>query len=155
RMRPRIPAVAILSLSLVIPTAGCAQVHLAKTPIATVRASLPNGPGIAPGENSPLVLTFAQPNSTVLLTRRKGRATVHWQDSSIHDTVAGVGGKGVQRGPADPRNSEGKVAHVAVAVPGHPGVETDLDIPIRSNYAFTANFYGVNGAPGNRRRKWD
>jgi hypothetical protein len=48
----------------------------------------------------------------------------------------------------DPRISDGKVGHVTVTVPSHPGVSTDLDIPFRYDIAFVSNFSGGPGTSG-------
>lgn len=43
---------------------------------------------------------------------------------------------------ADPRVSEGKVAHVHIVVTAHPDIATDLDIPVRYDVPFVAKFSG-------------
>ena len=44
------------------------KVYLEKIPVSSIEASLPKGPGIAPGQKSPLVVTVKQPDGKVLLT---------------------------------------------------------------------------------------
>jgi hypothetical protein len=121
------------------------KVYLAKTPVASIQASLPNGPGIAPGEKSPLVVTVTEPDGKVLQTEGKGGGKVMWKDLTVTATVATVNQKGILTLPHDPRKSEGQVVHVTVAVPSHPDIRAELDIPVRYNYKFVSNF---NGAPG-------
>lgn len=41
------------------------KVYLDKTPVAAIQASLPKGPGIAPGEKSPLVVTLTEPDGKI------------------------------------------------------------------------------------------
>src|ERR1700760_3836215 len=48
------------------------RVYLEKTPIASIAASLPQGPAIAPGEKSPLVVVVTQPDGKILQTEGKG-----------------------------------------------------------------------------------
>ena len=56
--------------------AGCAslkvkmgwKVYLAQTPVASISAKLPKGPGIAPGQKSPLIVSMVEPDGKVLLT---------------------------------------------------------------------------------------
>ena len=38
------------------------RVYLAKTEVSSMQPKLPNGPAIAPGEKSPLVVQFPQPD---------------------------------------------------------------------------------------------
>jgi hypothetical protein len=42
-------------------------------PIASIQASLPKGPGIAPGEKSPLVVVVTEPDGKVLVTEGQGQ----------------------------------------------------------------------------------
>ena len=71
-----------------------------------------------------------------------------WKDLTVTPSVVTVNQKGVVSLPKDPRISDGKLAHVTVAVPSHPGISAELDIPVRYNYAFTSNFSGSPGASG-------
>jgi hypothetical protein len=124
------------------------KVYLDKTPIATIAASLPKGPGIAPGEKSPLVLVVTEPDGKVLQTEGAGHGKVLWKDLHVTATVVTANQKGVVSLPHDPRKSEGKVGHVTITVPSHPDLRAELDIPVRYNYAFTSNFSGSSGSSG-------
>src|SRR5262249_9720310 len=48
----------------------------------------------------------------------------------------------------DPRVSEGKEALVRITVVGHPDVTTDLNVPLRYDTAFAADFSGKPGLDG-------
>jgi len=124
------------------------KVYLAKTPIASIKVSLPNGPGIAPGEKSPLVVVVTEPDAKVLQTEGKGGGKVMWKDLQVTASVAVANQKGILSLPKDPRKSEGKVPHVTITVPSHPDIHTELDIPVRYNYNFTSNFSGSSGSSG-------
>ena len=124
------------------------RVYLDKTPIAAIAASLPNGPGIAPGEKSPLVVVVTEPDGKVLQTEGKGGGKVLWKDLKVTATVVAANSKGIVSLPRDPRISDGKVAHVIITVPSHPDLRTELDIPVRYNYKFTSNFSGSSGFSG-------
>jgi hypothetical protein len=50
--------------------------------------------------------------------------------------------------PADPSLSEGKEGRVRVTLVGHPDVTTELDIPVRYDIAYQANFSGADGMNG-------
>ena len=124
------------------------KVYLDKTPITSIAASLPKGPGIAPGEKSPLVLVVTEPDGKVLQTEGAGHGKVLWKDLHVAATVVTANQKGVVSLPHDPRKSEGKVGHVTITVPSHPDLRAELDIPVRYNYAFTSNFSGSSGSSG-------
>jgi hypothetical protein len=48
----------------------------------------------------------------------------------------------------DPRTSDGKMGHLAITVPSHPGLTAELDVPIRYDYPFVSNFSGTGGTSG-------
>jgi hypothetical protein len=50
--------------------------------------------------------------------------------------------------PADPRKSEGLVPHLKITVKGHPGIAAEIDIPVRYDVRFVANFSGAAGSDG-------
>jgi len=147
---------ACLSIGLLLTTAGCTsvkvklgwKVYLAQTPVASLDAKLPKGPGIAPGQNSPLVVTVMEPNGKVLQTEGAGGGKVMWRDLQVTASVVTVNDKGVVSLAKDPRVSDGKTGHVAITIPSHPGMRADLDIPFRYDIAFTADFSGGRGMDG-------
>jgi hypothetical protein len=147
---------AFFGLASLLALSGCTpmkvklgwKVYLAKTPIASIEASLPKGPGIAPGEKSPLVVTAIQPDGKVLVTEGKGKGKVLWNDLAVTATVVTANKKGIISLPKDPRISDGKVGHLTVTVPSHPDLRAELDIPLRYDYAFVSNFSGSPGSSG-------
>lgn len=149
-------ATALLPASCLIFLSACAslQVHLGmkvyldRTPVNSIQASLPKGPGIAPGQKSPLVVTFSQPNGKILTTEGAGEGKVMWGDLQLTSTVVTVNKKGVISLPRDPRASDGKVPHVTITVPSHPDLRAELDIPIRYDEKYVANFSGSRGSDG-------
>jgi hypothetical protein len=124
------------------------RVYLANTPVSSMQASLPNGPAIAPGEKSPLVVQFIQPDGKILVTEGKGKGKVLWADITVAPTVVTTNNKGIVSLAHDPRVSDGKTAHVTITVPSHPDLHADLDIPITYDYNFVANFSGAPGSDG-------
>jgi hypothetical protein len=147
---------ACLSSVVLLALSGCAslQVHLGmkvylnKTPIASMKASVAKGPGIGPGEKLGLVALFIQPDGKVLQTEGAGQGKVMWKDLKVTATVAVVNQKGIVSLPKDPRISDGKVPHVSITVPSHPDLNADLDIPVRYDEKYTANFSGSPGPSG-------
>jgi hypothetical protein len=124
------------------------KVYLAQTPVASIDVKLPKGPGIAPGQKSPLVVTVAEPDGKILLTEGQGGGKVMWKDLQVTASVVTVNNKGVISLAKDPRVSDGKTGHVTVTAPSHPGMQADLDIPFRYDIAFAANFSGAKGMDG-------
>ncbi|HTC95338.1 MAG TPA: hypothetical protein VK699_17970 [Terriglobales bacterium] len=124
------------------------KVYLDKIPITSMQASLPQASGIAPGEKSPLVVTVTEPNGGALVTEGKGHGKILWKDLKATATVAMVNKKGIVSLPADPRISDGKLPHVTITAPSHPGIQAEIDIPVRYDYNYTANFFGSSGSSG-------
>jgi hypothetical protein len=58
------------------------RVEIAKLPVASMDARLVGDPGVAPGEKSPLIVTFTQPDGTVLTTEGAGEGKVRWRTCS-------------------------------------------------------------------------
>jgi hypothetical protein len=142
-----VPCAALLAMT------GCAvfqhRVDLKKIPVASIQASQANGPGIAPGDKSPLVVTVIQPDGKQLTTEGKGHGPVRWKDLTVNSTVASANTKGVLALSSDPRSSEGKLPHVTIAVPSHPDVKpAELDVPLRYDRKYSASFSGASGSSG-------
>jgi hypothetical protein len=87
--------VAGLGMAAMLALSGCAavqvklgmKVYLAKTPITSIDVGQPKGPGIGPGQSSPLVVEFTQPDGKVLQTEGAGKGKVLWQDFVVTPTV--------------------------------------------------------------------
>jgi hypothetical protein len=148
---------ACLGAALLLALSGCTsmkvhlgmKVYLAKTPVASIAVNLPNGPGIAPGEKSALVVVVTETDGKTIQTEGAGKGKVMWKDLTVTATVATVNQKGVLTLPKDPRISDGKLAHVSITVPSHPDIHiAELDIPVRYNYAFVSNYSGSAGSSG-------
>jgi hypothetical protein len=124
------------------------RIYLATTSVASIEASLPKGPAIAPGEKLALVAQFTEPDGTVLVTEGKGKGKVLWSDIKVTPMVVTADQKGHVTLARDPRVSDGKVAHVTITVPSHPNLRAELDIPITYDYNFSSNFSGSSGSSG-------
>jgi hypothetical protein len=151
----KVPHVLILTISL-LALGGCTavkvklglRVRLEKLPVSSMQVSLPNGPAIAPGEKSPLIARFTQPDGKILVTEGAGKGKVLWQDIAITPTVVTADKKGNITLAHDPRKSDGKTGHVVVTVPSHPDLHAEFDVPITYDYNFIANFNGAAGSDG-------
>jgi|CZLA01.1.fsa_nt_gi hypothetical protein len=147
---------ACLAVAFLFALIGCTpikvklgmKVYLDKTPIVSIAASLPKGPGVAPGEKSPLVVVVTEPDGKVLQTEGAGKGKVLWKDLTVTATVVTASQKGVVSLRHDPRISEGKLGHVTITVPSHPDLRAELDIPVRYDYGFVSNFSGSSGSSG-------
>lgn len=69
-------------------------------PFSSIAVSLPNGPGIAPGEKSPLIVMVTEPDGKVLRTEGKGGGKVLWKDLTITAGVVAANPKGIVSFPA-------------------------------------------------------
>jgi hypothetical protein len=126
-----------------------AKVDLTQTPVASVEASLPKGPAIAPGKKSPLVVKLTKTDGTVLTTEGEGKGKVQWKDLAVKALVVDVNNKGVVSVPKDPRVSDGRTGLVTVSVPSHPEVRpAELGIAFRYDLRFTVNLSGADGMKG-------
>jgi hypothetical protein len=143
----------LFSSAAMLALSGCAvfqhRVDLKKVPIVSIQAAQANGPGIAPGDKSPLIVTVVQPDGKTLTTEGKGHGTVRWKDLTVASTVASVNTKGVLALSSDPRSSEGQLPHVSVSVPSHPDVHAaELEVPLRYDRNYSATFSGARGSSG-------
>ena len=141
---------------------GCAAVqvrlgmktYLNKIPVTSMEAKLAKGTAIAPGEKLPLVVSFTDPNGKVWVTEGEGHGKILWKDITVTPDVVTANKKGIVSLPSDPRLSDGKAAHVAITVPSHPDMHSEIDIPVRydSNYSFR-----VSGSSGSRHewQRWN
>lgn len=69
------------------------RASLAKIPVTSMDADLPKDPGVAPGEKSPLVVTFMASDGSVWVTEGKGKGKILWKDLAITATVVSVNKK--------------------------------------------------------------
>jgi len=149
-----------LSVSMVLASllalSGCAPVqvrlgmktYLDKIPVTSMEAKLAKGAAIAPGEKLPLVVSFTDPDAKLWVTEGEGHGKILWKDITVAPTVVTVNKKGIVSLPSDPRISDGKTAHVAITVPSHPGMHSEIDIPIRYDYSYSFRIAGSSGSSG-------
>jgi hypothetical protein len=148
--------VACLGLASLILLCGCSRlrvklglrVDLTQIPVTSMEASLPSGSAIAPGEKSPLVVTFTDSTGKVWVTEGKGKGKVQWNDLTVTTTVVTMKKKGVLSLSHDPRVSDGKIGHITITAPSHPTLRADLDIPLSYAFPFVASYSGRSGLDG-------
>lgn len=150
-----IPA-ACLGVAAMLVLSGCtrlqvrlgSKVHLDAIPVKSMEVRLAKGQGIVPGQKSPLVVVITQADGKVLQTEGAGEGKVLWSELKVAATVVTANKKGVVSLPRDPRISDGKMPHVTITMPSHPDIRAELDIPVRYDYKFAANFSGGSGTSG-------
>jgi len=147
---------AACALAVLFAAAGCSgmkvkvgmKVPLNQTTVSAIQVSLPKGPAMAPGEHSPLLVQLTQPDGKVLVTEGVSQGKVMWKDLRVDADIVTASDNGMLILNADPRVSEDQIPHVTVTVPSHPGLRADLDIPLRYDFKYTANFSGSNVIDG-------
>jgi hypothetical protein len=147
---------AFIASASVLALAGCAavqvhlgmKVYLSKIPVSSIDVRQEMAPGIVPGQKSSLIATISETNGKTLKTEGAGHGKVMWRDLAVTPTIVAVNKRGVLSLRHDPRATEGKLPHVTVAIPSHPGLHADLDVSLRYDYAFSVNFSGVSGTSG-------
>lgn len=144
------------------PLSGCSSVavflglriRLDKLPVTAVSASLVNGrsgapvTALAPGQSAQLVVVATTQDGKQYPTVGAGKGKVAFDNYTITSTIVQTSKKGKVSLAADPRVSEGKVAHLHIAATAHPDITADLDIPFRYDVPFVANFSGADGTTG-------
>lgn len=129
------------------------RVRLDKLQVTAVSASVVTRKGgavsaLGPGQSARLVLVATTQDGKQFATVGAGRGKVAFDNYTITATVVTVGKRGKISLAADPRISEGKVAHLHIIPTAHPEVSADLDIPVRYDIPFVANYSGSDGSSG-------
>jgi hypothetical protein len=145
-----------------VALAGCSslavwlglRVRLDKLPVTSVSASMVSkrgGPAVSalgPGQSARLVLVATTQDGKQFATVGAGSGKVAFDNYTIEPTIVAVSKRGAVSLSSDPRVSEGKVAHLHIITTAHPEIVTDLDIPVRYDIPFVANFSGADGWNG-------
>jgi hypothetical protein len=130
------------------------RVRLDKLPVTSIAASMVSkrgGPAVSalgPGQSARLVLVATTQDGKQFATVGAGNGKVAFDNYTIESTIVAVSKRGVVSLSSDPRVSEGKVAHLHIITTAHPEVVTDLDISVRYDIPFVANFSGSDGWNG-------
>ena len=129
------------------------RIRLDKLPITAISASLVDKQGTAvaalsPGESARLVVIAMASDGKQYASVGAGHGKVALDNYTIAATTVTVNSRGAVSLSPDPRLSEGKVGHLHIVPVAKPGVAADLDIPVRYDVAFSANFSGADGTNG-------
>jgi len=153
--------VAILVTGLVA-LSGCTELavrlglrtRLDNVPVSSVSAALVSEhdhtpvDALGPGQSAGLVIVAVGPKGEKFVTAGAGRGKVLLDSYLIDASIVTINKNGRGSLPADPSLSEGKAGRVRITLVGQPGVTTELDIPVRYDIAYRANFSGAEGIEG-------
>ena len=148
-------AAAALTFACLVSSSGCESIEvglgfrtrLDKLPVTALSAALSPGPALGPGMSAKLVIT-ATVNDKPLATVGAGQGTVLFDSFTYEARIASVTKDGVVSLPADPRLSDGLMPHLRIVPIGHPGIAAELDVPVRYDLRFVADFSGRPGSHG-------
>jgi hypothetical protein len=116
--------------------------------VTSITASLADPDGIGPGQSTRLIIVANTLEGKQLVTVGPGHGRVLFSSFTYSSIVANVGKRGIVSLPDDPRVTEGKTPRIHIATIGHPAVVADLDVPVRYDVPFQADFSGHDGADG-------
>jgi hypothetical protein len=153
--------VAILVTGLVA-LSGCTELavrlglrtRLDNVPVSSVSAALVSEHdhtpvnALGPGQSAALVIVAIDPKGEKFVTSGAGGGKVLLDSYVIGASIVTVNGHGRVSLPVDPSLSEGKEGRLRITLVGHPDVTTELDIPVRYDIAYQANFSGADGMNG-------
>ena len=148
-------AAALLAPSL-LALSGCASIEvglglrtrLNDVPVTALSASLSFAQALGPGQSARLVIVATTAGGKQLVTVGPGHGDVLFDSFTFDTHIVQVNEKGVVTMPADPRLSDGQTPHLRIKVVGHPDVTADLDVPLRYDVSYTADFSGKAGSNG-------
>lgn len=152
----RIRTSAFLALLPAALLAGCTalkvkmgtRMNIAALPLTSMDVRLADGRGVAPGKKGRLIATFTAPGNKVWRTEGAGGGAIMWRDLNVSSTVVSANTGGEVSLPSDPRLSDGRTGHVVVTVPSHAELRAELNVPLRYDQRYYADFSGFNGADG-------
>jgi hypothetical protein len=155
-MTRRLARTLLLVAPLVAMLSGCTSIELAlgvrtrldSVPISSLSGSLSPGPALAPGQSARLIIVATTTDGKQLLTVGAGHGEVLFDSFDFSASLVTVDRDGVVTVPADPRITDGYTPRIRVLAQGHPGVWTDVQVPLRYDIAYRANFSGQAGASG-------
>ena len=130
------------------------RVRLDSVPVTTVSASLVSKrdgsvvSALGPGQSAQLVLVATTQDGKQFATAGAGKGKVSFDNYTIQATIVQIGKGGAVSLSSDPRESDGKVPHLRIIPTAHPDVIAELDVPVRHDIPFVANFSGADGANG-------
>lgn len=129
------------------------RVRLDKIPVTALSVSLVDKHGapvtaLGPGQSARLVVVATASDGKKYPSVGAGHGKVALYNYTIAAAVVSLGSRDTVSLSPDPRISDGKVGHLHIVPVAHPNVAADLDIPVRYDIAYSADFSGVDGTSG-------
>ncbi|HWW19707.1 MAG TPA: hypothetical protein VNZ06_02785 [Steroidobacteraceae bacterium] len=130
------------------------RVRLDKIPVTGISARLVSNrdarvpvSALGPGQSARLIIVATDSAGKTYVTVGAGGGKVALNNYSIATEVAQIRSSKVSLS-TDPTISEGKIGKLYIAPVAHPEVTTELDVPVRYDLAYRANFSAGPGADG-------
>lgn len=115
--------------------------------MSSITASL-SSQGLGPGQSARLIVVATTPDGKQLVTVGPGKGKVLFSSFNLSGILASVTKRGVVSLPDDPRATLGKTPQVHIEAINHPGVTADVEIQVRYDVPFVADFSGAGGQAG-------
>lgn len=144
---PILPFACMIATAVILSSMGCRSARLSEHPDATLSAHLIAGPGLAPGKSSPLVVTATLKDGQKIHTRGAGKGTLDWD----YLAISGQGihfDNGTVKLQEDPRTLPLSSTKLEIESKENAALKTRLEIPLRFDTHYVADYSGSNGKPG-------
>jgi hypothetical protein len=138
---------AALSGCVAIDRALGTKVDLNDKQVDSHTLAVPNNGPLCPGYEIPLIATATLAGGEKLQTEGAGGGKVLWSSFTAEARGARITPEGILSVDVDPRETLGSPVHVTLRV-GLRGPVAELDVPLRYDCAYVANFNGQPGADG-------
>jgi len=153
---------AIMVAVMLISGGGCSalavrlglRVRLDTVPVTSLSATMLSRhdssvvSALAPGQSARLIVVATTDAGKRYPTVGAGNGKVAFDNYTIEATTVQVNKRGTVSLSTDPRVSEGKVGHLRISPTAHPEVVTEIDVPVRYDVPFIADFSGASGSAG-------
>ena len=129
------------------------RVRLDQVPVTSVSVALVDKHGapvaaLGPGQSARLVVVATASDGKQYASVGAGHGKVAMDNYTIAAAVVTVDKRDSVSLSPDPRASHGKVGHLHIVPVAHPNVAADIDIPVRYDIAYSADFSGADGLNG-------
>lgn len=131
------------------------RVRLDTVPVTSLSASMvsrrDSSLGVAalgPGQSARLVVVAGTAAGKQYATVGAGKGKVAFDNYTIVATTVQVSRRGTVSLSPDPRVSDGKVGHLRISPAAHPEVVTEMNVPVRYDIPYVADFSGASGSDG-------
>lgn len=124
------------------------KIPLQNVAVTAMSASLRDKNGIAPGQNTQLIVSITDTSGAVLYAGSNGTNKIMWDDLLFTGDIVSVNQRGEVSMPDDPRVTDGKLGHIVITVPSHPEIHAEINVPVRYDAKYRVNFSGHAGLDG-------